>query len=570
MASDPVPAIAGTTNVALSFPGTNHASIEQVGGKAYSLIRLSSAGLAVPPGIVLTCAFFEPWFETVLASAEWKLLPAVPTDQWHALCTSIKQRAFRLPLSYLQRQAMDALGAQLAALTNSEVFTVRSSSPQEDLQGASFAGGYETRLGVKPDDILDAVRACFASAFDARVFTYKAARGMALTSPRMAVVVQAQLDSQVAGVAFSLNPLSNDYDEAVIDANWGQGETVVAGRVTPDHWVLDKRSGRLIERSINDKQLSSWLQPGGGLLERHDYRRAEACLTEVQIEQLLTLVNRIELLFEHPVDIEWAIAAGGIRVLQARPVTAFVPLPPALMTQPGERRRLYMDIALSSGLTINAPISTMGLDVFRRLASDLTNLAFGVRVPIPTGEDALLVLDGGRMYLDLSNVMWLGGSRLMAKKMRMADAMVARILESIDPAEYRARRRPSWVRLRSAWRLPMAWWRLRRLIANSVLPFIAPQRTHRRIAQQLTAYEHELAASADNALPLAVHWDRYVVSQLQTLFDVSMAAAGLGVLAVQAFTLLARPMIHDDPQLDGKLDRGFEGNVVVAMSIAMT
>jgi rifampicin phosphotransferase len=244
-------------------------------------------------------------------------------------------------------------------------------------------------------------------------------------------------------------------------------------------------------------------------------------------------------------------------------------LPRALMTQPGERRRLYMDIALSSGFTINAPISTMGLDVFRRLASDIVQVAFGVRHTMPSGEDALIVLDGGRMYLDLSNVMWLGGPRMMARKMRMADAMVARILESIDPREYRASRRPGWARLRHLWRLPVAGWRMRRLIANSVLPFIASERSHRRIVQQLSAYERELAASPDNAMPLAAYWDRYVASRLQTLFDVSMASVGPGVLAVQAFTHLAKPITHNDPELEGKLDRGFEGNVVVDMSIAM-
>ena len=571
MAGDTQLGVAGTTNsqLVLSFPGTNHASTEHVGGKAHSLIHLASAGLAVPPGVVLTSQFFDPWCETVLVSAEWRLLPAAPADQWRALCESIKQQVSTLPLSDLQQQAMDSLRAQLAALTDSALFAVRSSSPQEDLQGASFAGGYETRLGVRPDHILDAVRTCFASAFDARVFAYKAARGMRLTSPRMAVVVQAQLDSEVAGVAFSLNPLSNDHDEAVIDANWGQGETVVAGRVTPDHWVLEKRSGRIVEHSINDKRLTSWLRPDGGLLERHDYRRGEACLSEDQLGELLAVINRVELLFEHPVDIEWAIAKGSIRVLQARPVTAFVPLPSALMTQPGERRRLYMDVALSSGFTINAPISTMGLDVFRRLASDIVQVALGVRRAIPSGEDALIVLDGGRMYLDLSNVMWLGGPRLMARKMRIADAMVARILESIDPREYRASRRPGWARLRHLWRLPVAGWRMRRLIANSVLPFIASERSHRRIVQQLSAYERELAASSDNALPLAAYWDRYVASRLQTLFDVSMASVGPGVLAMQAFTHLAKPITHNDPELEGKLDRGFAGNVVVDMSIAM-
>ena len=553
----------------VAFPGTDHASIGQVGGKGLGLIRLAAVGLTVPPGVVLTSTFFQSWFDLVLASAEWKLLLKDPSGRGPTACDDLKRLAVALPLSGFQQQALDAMRCHLATLAKADLFAVRSSSPQEDLEGASFAGGYETCLGVRVPDLLAAIQRCFASAFDERVVAYKIARGMDLASPAMAVVIQSQIDSEVAGVAFSLNPVGNDHDEAVIDANWGQGETLVAGLVTPDHWVLDKLTGQVIASRIGDKQVSRWLQADGRLLERHDHRCSEPCLTAGQLGALLDLINRIEAIFQHPVDIEWAIAGGAIHVLQARPVTAFVPLPPAMLTRPGGRRRLYLDIALSSGLTINAPISTMGLDVFRRIAADLARLAVGGHGRLPGGEDALVVFDGGRMYLDLSNAMWLGGPRLMAKKMRMADAMVASALEAMDPARYKSLRRPGWARLRNLWRLPGMWWRFRRLIGNCFLPFIAPQRMHRRMVRQLDIYERELAVDTDLALPLDAFWDQYVAGRLQTLFDVSLAAVGPGVLAVQAFAALADRIVGSDAELRGNLSRGFQGNVVVDMSIEM-
>jgi len=551
------------------FPRTTSASIEHVGGKGHSLIRLASAGLTVPPGVVLTSHFFAPWIAPILDSADWRLLQDAAPGQWKSLCDSIKAHAASLPLDNFQKTALDLMQAQLASLTSAELFAVRSSSPQEDLHGVSFAGGYETRLGVKAADLVDAIRSCFASMFDERVIAYKAARGLRLASPSMAVVIQQQVDSDVAGVAFSLNPLNNDYDQAVINANWGQGETVAAGLVTPDSWVLDKLTGGLVEHSINDKQVSRWLQADGTLTDRRDFRCLDACLTADHLDRLLQQLKRVETIFQHPVDIEWAIGDDIVYLLQARPVTAFVPLPERLMTKPGQRRRLYMDIALSSGLTINAPISPLGLDTFHRLFSDLSYHAFG-RLDLELGAaDGLVMMEGGRMYLDLSNAMWLSSPRRMAKKMEMSDAMMARILEGVDPQEYKAPHRPTWARLRMLWRIPRAWWRLRRMLATSILPFVAPQHMHRRITRKLSVYERELSAGADYSLPLESFWTTYVTDPLRTVMDVSLPCVAPGVFGVQAFGILSESMVKADDELRDKLDRGFEGNVVVAMSLEM-
>ena len=553
----------------LPFPGTAHASIDQVGGKGESLIRMAAWGLNVPRGVVVTTAFFAPWVKAVTTSVPWQQMQEASSFEQPRANLAVKDLALALPLDARQTLAMQQLRSWLANAPEHALFAVRSSSAQEDLQGSSFAGTYETRLGVGAADLDVAIRACFASAFDARVTAYKSARGLTRDPPSMAVIVQEQVLSDVAGVAFSLNPMTNDFDEIVIDASWGQGETVVGGLVSPDHWVLDKLTGKIIEQSIRDKQRSRWVRSEGGTIDRDDHRRLEPCLTEDQLEGLRERVAHVEALFGHPVDIEWALAEGKLHLLQARPVTAFVPVPVGLQTPPGESRRLYMDVALSSGLTMNTPISSLGLDVFRRLAADLGHFAFGVRAPLPSGNDALLVLEGARMYLDLSNALWLGGARVLAKKLEMSDAMIARTLLHIDAAAYRSPRRPSWARLRHLWRVPIAWWRLRRMIANSLLPLVAPRFMHARTSAHLAAYERTLAQEVVTTLPVDAYWDRCITSRLPSLLNVSLAAVGPGVIAVKAFTALARPIVRQDPALRDRLDRGFDGNVVVAMSVAM-
>ena len=127
-----------------------------------------------------------------------------------------------------------------------------------------------------------------------------------MLSPRIAVIVQQQIASEVAGVGFSLNPLTNDYDEAVIDANWGLGESVVAGLASPDHFVVDKVSGELVEKTLGAKQVSIWLDPGGGTVQRDGRHTEDQGLTEAQLGELTRMLCRIEELYGRPIDIEWA------------------------------------------------------------------------------------------------------------------------------------------------------------------------------------------------------------------------------------------------------------------------
>ena len=104
------------------------------------------------------------------------------------------------------------------------------------------------------------------------------------------------------------------------------------------------------------KQISIWLEPDGGTIERKGHRSTEFTLGEAQLGELTDVMCRVEELYETPMDIEWAYAGGQLHVLQARPITTYVPLAPEMMTKPGERRRLYADAALSKGMTTNAPL----------------------------------------------------------------------------------------------------------------------------------------------------------------------------------------------------------------------
>ncbi|GKT31818.1 Phosphoenolpyruvate synthase like protein, partial [Aduncisulcus paluster] len=143
-------------------------------------------------------------------------------------------------------------------------FAVRSSSPEEDLSGASFAGGYETVLGVTKDTVLDAVKEAFVSCLDERVFFYKHQNGFDTSNVRIAVIIQRQINSSSSGVGFSLNPINNCFDEAVINANTGLGESVVSGMVTPDEYVVNKPNLKILDKRLGTKDQAIILDPVEG------------------------------------------------------------------------------------------------------------------------------------------------------------------------------------------------------------------------------------------------------------------------------------------------------------------
>ena len=183
------------------------------------------AGLPVPPGFVLAVDFFEPWIAALQATSEWAAVQCAGDADLVQAVRALQALCCDMRFTSQQEMQLNSELTAFQAVSGARFFAVRSSSPEEDLEGASFAGGYETTLGVTVDTLKAAIVHSFASSFDARVFLYKQEHGFSIAQPRIAVIVQQQVDADAAGVAFSLNPLNNCYDQAVINANYGLGES---------------------------------------------------------------------------------------------------------------------------------------------------------------------------------------------------------------------------------------------------------------------------------------------------------------------------------------------------------
>jgi len=144
-----------------------------------------------------------------------------------------------------------ALNKEMDALEG-DLFAVRSSSPEEDLSGSSFAGMYETYLGTTHNTLDAMIAKAYSSMFDFRMMGYKAQNNINLGGTCISIIIQKQIASAVSGVGFSLNPLNNSYDEVVINASFGLGEAIVSGIVTPDHYVVEKVEMEILQKKVNE------------------------------------------------------------------------------------------------------------------------------------------------------------------------------------------------------------------------------------------------------------------------------------------------------------------------------
>ena len=193
---------------------------------------------------------------------------------------------------------------------------VRSSATAEDLAEASFAGQQDTFLNVMPDELLDAVKACWASLWSKRAIAYRETQGIADDGLAMAVVIQEMCKADVSGVLFTVSPFRQDV--AIIESNWGLGESVVSGAITPDSFHVSRETGGVLEKSVATKRE---MITAVGVSEVSAARQNVPSLTEVQLKELVQLGLRVENHYGQPMDIEWALADGAFVLLQARHIT---------------------------------------------------------------------------------------------------------------------------------------------------------------------------------------------------------------------------------------------------------
>ncbi|WP_331457003.1 PEP/pyruvate-binding domain-containing protein, partial [Haloferax profundi] len=298
--------------------------LDLVGGKGASLGELTGAGLPVPPGFVVTASTYRAFIED--AGIDDELFSAVEVD--HEDSAALKQAhetahdlIMGTPMPEDVRE--EILDAYRSIGDGDAFVAVRSSATAEDLPDASFAGQQETFLNVTEEELLESVKACWASLFSERAIYYRNRKGFPHDKVDIAVVVQQMVDSEKSGVMFTRHPSTGE-KKVIIEAAWGLGEAVVSGTVSPDNYVVNRESGDVETATIADKKTMCVRdEETGQTVDREvpNEKRHDRVLTDQEVARLLELGELVEDHYETPQDVEWAVYDGEVYMLQSRPIT---------------------------------------------------------------------------------------------------------------------------------------------------------------------------------------------------------------------------------------------------------
>ena len=323
-----------------------------VGGKGANLGELTKAGIPVPPGFIVTAhAYFGFLEASRLEPKISELLSTTDVDdsaQLQRVSEEIKHliTGEDVPgdVAAEIRRAYRELGSGPVA--------VRSSATAEDMAEASFAGQQSTFLNVVGEDnVVAAVRACWASLFEARAIFYRVQAGFDHLNVGIAVPVQRMIQSHCSGVMFTLEPVSGDKSKIVIEAVYGLGEAIVSGALTPDLYVLDKERLTVIDRTVanQEKQLvgnDDSTASGEETITWVDVPKDDAKLQKLTDKEIVTLAEigkRVEGYYGTPQDIEWAEEKDELYIVQSRPVTVTAEAAQERAGQPAEKAAILLE-----------------------------------------------------------------------------------------------------------------------------------------------------------------------------------------------------------------------------------
>ncbi len=310
------------------FGDVTREDIALVGGKGANLGEMTRANIPVPSGFVVTArAYFDFVNRAGITAQIRELLEPLDVHDSRQL-QDIAQKVQQIVLNATMPAELASEIEHAYVKMGGGLVAVRSSATAEDLPEASFAGQQATFLNIQGEkEVVEAVQGCWASLFGARAIFYREENGFDHFQVGIAVPVQRMVQSESAGVMFTVEPTTSDRSQIVIEAVLGLGETIVSGDVTPDHYVVSKDGLKITNKEIKRQEWKLVLDTGGKTKEANikvELTPEEQAKQKITDEDILTLAeigNRLEKHYQFPQDVEWAKENGEIFIVQTRPVT---------------------------------------------------------------------------------------------------------------------------------------------------------------------------------------------------------------------------------------------------------
>lgn len=305
----------------LSLKEISKGDVELVGGKGANLGELFNAGFNVPEAFVVSAQVYSKFISGNLKDKIEKGLQGLDVENTRKLDQVSKKIQFLIEKAKFPEDLKKEIKDFYKKIN--DFVAVRSSATTEDLKTASFAGMQATFLNIKRlDKVIKHVQKCWASLFTSRAIYYREQNNFHHLEAAIAVVVQRMVDSDTSGVCFTINPVNNNKNDLVIEASFGLGESVVAGEVTPDMYVVHKDTLEIHQKNVNEQTWGYFRDKGKTVKKKVKDSKAQV-LTDKQIMQLAELARKIEKHYGHPQDIEFAFEKNKLYLLQSRPITTY-------------------------------------------------------------------------------------------------------------------------------------------------------------------------------------------------------------------------------------------------------
>jgi pyruvate,water dikinase len=310
--------------------------INSVGAKNANLGEIMRIKVPVPSGFAVTTEAYDRFMEQTGANQEIEqclskfIHPEATLKDYKEMSRKITGiiRSKKIPAEI--KEAISQTYHELGRKYNTDdvIVAVRSSGVAEDMPTASFAGQYDSYLYIKEKEkLLKNVKKCWASFFTDRSILYRVRNNLPVMAGSISVGVQKMVDARTAGVGFTVHPGTGDDTQILLEGNWGTGESVVQGIITPDQYIIDKDTLSLKKKEVNRKS-KQIIQCQTGTEEQviPEDMQTIPCLSDEEAVKIAEFAKALEESYGIPLDIEWAVEKSmpfpqNIFLVQARPIT---------------------------------------------------------------------------------------------------------------------------------------------------------------------------------------------------------------------------------------------------------
>ena len=305
-----------------TFKKLSKSDVGIAGGKGASLGEMTKAGIPVPPGFVVLASAFDRFLkETDIGVEIEAILHKVKIKDINSI-EKVSEKIRNLILNAkIPKDIAEEILAEFIKL-KAKYVAVRSSATAEDSSTASWAGELESYLNTSKKNLLENVKKCWASLFTPRAIFYRFEKKLHKQKVSVAVVVQKMIQSEVSGIAFTVHPVTEDYDQMVIEAGYGLGEAIVGGKITPDTYVVHKNKNIILDVNISEQKMMI-VRKDDGIKEDSvpKNRQEKQKLSDKHILELAKICKNIEKHYKKPQDIEWVLEKNKFYIVQSRPIT---------------------------------------------------------------------------------------------------------------------------------------------------------------------------------------------------------------------------------------------------------